>query len=229
MMRLLGKLFLWSLPVTAGLGISIAGAQPAPITADVPLQVARPPIPLEARPRVVPAPEWAVWRAFHDSLEFYNRQGPERVQSLLVARAGLTDSEVESFQEAGQLYLATLSRIDTEVRSYVNSRFPTPTDAPALVDLPKPSRPFPVPAGRFAQTDVPSLSPYEVLLAEGYVALVERQKEQALIVHRTLLKNWMGPARLAQLEQWIGAEVAPSVKSVAAGQRLSGAPAHAER
>jgi len=228
-MRLPCKFLLRSLSVTAGLGISIAGAQPAPSTADVPLKIARPPIPLEVRPRVVPAPEWGVWRAFHDSLEFYNRQGPERVQALLGARAGLTDSEVESFLETGQLYMATLSRIDTDARIYVNSRFRSPTGAPALVDLPKPSRPFPVPAGRFTETDAPSLSPYEVLLAEGYVALVERQKEEALIVHRTLLKNWMGAERLAQLEEWVRSEVAPSVKSVAAGQRLSGAPAHAER
>jgi hypothetical protein len=148
---------------------------------------------------------------------------------LLVARAGLVDSEVESFLEAGQLYLASLAQIDAEARAYMNSRFRVPTAGPALVNLPRPTRPFPVPAGRFIETDAPSLSPYEVLVAEGYVGLVERRKEEALMAHRTLLKQWMGVARLTQVEQWVRSEVAPSVKSVAAGQRLSGAPAYVER
>jgi hypothetical protein len=80
-MRLLCNVFLRSLLGAAGLGVSIACAQPAPSDSEIVITIAKPPIALEARPRVVPAPEWAVWRAFQDSLEFYGRQDQETVRT----------------------------------------------------------------------------------------------------------------------------------------------------
>lgn len=45
--------------------------------------------PLHAQSESTPPPKWLVWRAFHDSLEFYEQESPEAVTQLLKDRIAL--------------------------------------------------------------------------------------------------------------------------------------------
>jgi hypothetical protein len=184
------------------------------------------PMPLDpAGPKVAPAPEWSVWRAFYSSLEFYGRRSPHDVEALLAERAALTSAETAAVLEAGLEYLQQLSVIDDAARAEVRSRFQL-SDAPPmpLARVQRPAQLRQAPEGLRPKDAQGGLSTYEVLVAEGFVARVQEQKQEILRAHKERLAGTIHPAKLASIEHWINRDIAPSVKVVTQATLLSAPP-----
>jgi len=172
--------------------------------------------------QLMPAPDWAVWRAFHDSLEFYRRGSPSQVDSLFAARARLEPPEAEAVMTAGRAYLQELAAIEEVARAQIQHRLGS-NGAPAL---PLASEPAPALASGFRPPERKAVSPDLVrennaaasrlaaLASEGFFARVEQQQEHALAAHRQRVAKAIGFDRLLALDEWIQAEVAPNVKTV---------------
>lgn len=164
--------------------------------------------------QLVPAPDWAVWRTFYDSLEFYRRASPSQVESLFAMRARLVPSEAEAVIAAGQAYVQELAAIEDGARAQIQHRLGS-SGAPAL---PPASRVRPT-ERKAAPPDVrrennAAASRLAALASEGFFARIERQQERALAAHRQRVAEVIGFDRLIALDEWIRSEVAPSVKTV---------------
>jgi hypothetical protein len=172
-----------------------------------------------ARPELTAGAEWLVWRTFHRSLEFYGRDFADDVTKLLAGRAGLTRSESAELLVAGKDYLDHLSRIDAEARQEIEVRFP-----PNIVDrrfVPTVPTERPPPAARHVPPaalmrkgggEAPEL--YRKLVAEGFVARVEQQRQEALRAHLERLERAVGGKKVAGLRDWMSVDVAPNVKTL---------------
>jgi hypothetical protein len=154
-----------------------------------------------------------VWRTFHDSLDFYSRSSAPQVRSLLTERASFTPAEAELVIAAGREYLQRLDAIDAAARNEILARFPPPKPQFSIEEVPRPTAMIP-PADRIPRTVGRGQLLYEALLADGLIARVERQREEAFRQHKETLARTVGVAKLANLEQWLRADIAPSVKTL---------------
>jgi len=174
---------------------------------------------LSSQSQVVPAPDWAVWRVFHDSLEFYSRESPSQVDEVFAARAGLTKSEVEVVMAAGRAYLQELAAVEQVARAQIEQRLESSrTSALSMPTAVRPSERSPVSEALRSSTSQmgPDLS---ALAQEGFFTRVEQQQKQVLAAHRQRITKAIGVDRLRKIDEWIQMEVAPSVKTVRREQR----------
>jgi hypothetical protein len=196
----------------------------------------QPPLP-HGNPDAVnaPPPEWLVWRAFHDSLEFYARNAPEDVRDLLIQRGTLTGLEAQAVMGAGRDYLEKLSTIDDEARAEIQRRYQSdrPSEVPVRNSDPsKPSREtvpvplnvMPVPSNLLSGRTASGRDLRDVLAANGFIALVEQQRSAAVQVHLVRLRGIVSSQKMTDLEEWLRKDVAPGVAVVTSATPTSPPP-----
>lgn len=182
---------------------------------------ARPPIASEAAPTDVAVPEWMVWRAFYESLRFYQQQSPRLVAELLAEGAGLTAAEGAAVTSAGQQFLDGLARIDDEARKAIAARF-QPRDrrfSPAEVAGSRSrggAATPPPPSVADTATLIPDRTPdgrsvVETLAAEGIVTEIRDRQTAEFRAHWEALARTIGLAKLVALERLITTRVSPNV------------------
>jgi hypothetical protein len=166
------------------------------------------------------APDWLVWRVFHDSLGFYDRQSPDIVEDLLNLRVGFTETERSSFMVAGHAYLRQLAAIDEQARAELAVRYDASVAPPGFhpsaakaAELVRPG--IQQAAPRLVAGHAPDgRSIQEESQPGGIVPRVMAQREAAFRLHHDALLRSFGADRLTKLEEWIAAEVAPRVAAV---------------
>jgi hypothetical protein len=167
---------------------------------------------------IASAPDWLVWRAFHDSLRFYHRRSPDLVLDFIEqAGLGKGKDEADAFFVAGQDYLQELSRIDDEARAEIRTRYQrnaAPRFAPPDASLMSGSYEGvpPLPAILIAANTEDGRKLHDVLLADGFVAEVERRRQAAFRAHIEHLSRTIGATKLASIDERVRADVAPRVK-----------------
>jgi hypothetical protein len=175
----------------------------------------QPSLPLGSRNAgLVQAPDWVVWREFYDSIEYYNRTAPSRVQELFAERAGLTSSESAAVLDAGYDYVQRLSLIDGDARTEVKSRFQAKDVAPLPPGLVQRRADAQLPPDPMSRRTADGKDLREAVVADGLVARVEQRRAATLQAHREYLARTIGLQKLAALDRWIATDVAPNVKTV---------------
>jgi hypothetical protein len=212
--------------IAVTVGLIIAAADLAPPTSAQPTAPPPPAAPL-TEPVVAssPAPEWFVWRAFHDSLAFYARQAPDDVADLLKHRMAFDEAQQARFMTAGHNYVQRIEAIDKQARASMFSRYAQqliPQGIP--LSAAKPESLMRADAGGQVRPllsgTAPDLSSNNGrdgqsvrawLEANGFIAEVEAQKRVALGEHLDGLGQSFGTEALSKLEAWIAVDVAPNV------------------
>ena len=167
------------------------------------------------------APDWLVWRAFHSSLEFYEAQSQGASGRILHYRLSLTDEQSAALANAGQSYLAELSRIEAQTKAAITSRYQsngvvTPsTLGTSYKGVPGAAEPGVMAAPRKDGRDL-----YDVLVADGVVASLETQRQEALRAHLAELRKELGGDVVAEIQDWLREDVAPNVAVVTQAQRV---------
>lgn len=170
-----------------------------------------------------PAPAWAVWAAFHRSLQHQARQSAVLPASLLQSRAGIAEGSTLRIMSLGEDYLRTLQRLQDERRRLgglapvavpqgdlrahltppVERRAPTEADL-ALQAMRTPLR-LPRSEAGGGQADVPQQR-------EDPVAAFDASARSALAEHQQQLVGLIGARDYAALEHWIASEFGEQVR-----------------
>lgn len=182
-----------------------------------------PPLPV-GDARKEPAPPWLVWKVFYNSLEFYERQSPTAVTSLLTERAALSDTEIDFVRAAGRQYLQQLASLDNaaieEVRAKYQPNQPSIVmrSSPNASSSPRaPSQPAGLPA---RLPDGRRLA--DAVQADGSVQRLMRNREQAAQAHLQTLSRRLDSKKLAAIQALVDSEVAPKVHVVTSGRLVAG-------
>ena len=160
----------------------------------------------------VPVPDWMAWRAFHDRMEYYQREVPAVVPGLLTAEVGLSATDANIVLTAGYAYLDELELIDAQARSEISNRF-MPRDLPPLISPSGGSNRIPdVPPSEL----VPAYAPdgrlvRDVLAEEGFFDRLEQRRNSAFRTHWESLAESIGLYSLLWLERYIEDDVAPNI------------------
>lgn len=159
-----------------------------------------------------PVPDWLVWRAFHESMQFYSKQSPDAVKRVLTQKAGLTPEQADAVLQAGPGYLQEMDRVDAAAQIEVQQRYRSAArHAPSAAAIPRPAfRNGAVPPARLPVEGSGNLR--QAIEQDGVVARVNRQKADTLAAHRSALSAILGADGLAELESWLKTSVAPGVK-----------------
>jgi len=170
-------------------------------------------------------PDWLVWRAFHSSLEFYEAQSQGASGRIVHHLVSLTDGQSSALADAGRSYLADLSRIDAQTKAAITSRYQSdgivspPTFGESKQRAPRSGDPGLMMTARKDGRDM-----YDVLVADGIVASLEAQRQEALRAHLAGLRNELGGALLAKIQNWLRENVAPNVAVVTHAERVPAPP-----
>lgn len=167
-------------------------------------------------PSTEAAPEWAVWRAFYGSLDYYGQQSALAVQELLLERSGLTATEAGVVQGAGREYLSELALIDQQARTDISARFARRSDSPSEAARPE------IPAEVVARGLIPARAAdgrlvYDILAEEGFIENIEEQRRAAFRKHWNTLARTIGLGKLISLERFIETDVAANVRVATRG------------
>ena len=183
-----------------------------------PRELRIPPLPL-GTPKAEPPPDWMVWRSFHDSVQFYQRESPAMVHGLLNS-VGLSAAEANVVLTAGFAYLEELELIGAQFRADVSRRFTTAEHRRVLASIGWPiDQPDPIPAL------TPDGRPIkEALAAEGSLARLEEMRNSAFRAHWESLAESIGLYKLIRVELYIEKEVAPNVHVATRAKLVSPAP-----
>jgi hypothetical protein len=166
-----------------------------------------------------------VWRAFHGSLEFYEGQSQGASNRILHQRVSLTDEQSAALADAGHSYLAELSRIDAQTKTAIMSRYQSDgiVSPPALGEskqrLSRAGEP-----GLMMTTRKDGRDLYDVLVADGVVASLEAQRQEALRAHLAVLQKELGGDVLAKVQELLREDVAPNVAIVTHAERVPAPP-----
>src|SRR5262250_1488177 len=68
-------------------------------------------------------PNWLAWRAFYESLKFYQKRSPEQVTEVLDRQFGVVGAQPARLLSAGQSFLAELDSIDDYAKTEVAKRY----------------------------------------------------------------------------------------------------------
>ncbi len=215
----------WLVPLCAAavaLVVLSAQAQPPPeLPRDLPdpQELALSPLPL-GTPKAVSAPDWMLWRAFHRRLEFYQRESPNKMHTMLAEHGGLAGSEAYVVDTAGSVYLDELALIEDQAREEISSRFtlderlhgPFLASMRSRFELARPDMiPARTPDGRLVK---------EVLAAEGFFARLEERRKSVFRAHWESLAASIGLFKLVGLERFIEKDVTPSVRVATRAKRV---------
>ena len=209
----------WQATVALALGLLAHGqaAAQSAVAGQVGVSVDRGPV------ATALAPDWLVWRVFHDSLDFYDQQSPAVVLDLLKERLDLSEAERSEFMTIGYSYLRQLDRIDEEARAEIVARYKTDT-TPAILppSVARPEEVLRAGAGQIARTFVVGQTPdghsiRDLLVTDGLVARIEARRQATLRLHLDTVRRAFGSDRLSKIETWVLSEVAPNVVFIPTG------------
>ena len=214
-------------------GLLLALVVPSLTTAQPPGNVSAlspvPPAPPGPETSGATPPSWLVWRAFHDSVEFYSRRSPIAAAGLFAERAGLTTSEAQSVVTAGRDYLEQLTMIDEKARAEIRARYEFSLRPPQPVG-PSQRQPVLTPRAPPNRASLPAhlmpgqLSDGRTLRdaaeADGVIRSVQQQRAAALDAHLERIAQLIGVEKLEQLGQWLQADVAINVSVVTNANRV---------
>jgi hypothetical protein len=159
-------------------------------------------------------PDWMVWRAFQESLRFYARQSSAALNDMLAQRFGLTATERTALLSAGESFLTTIDRIDSEARAELQARYRPRAPRNPARRLPE----FP-PGVVFRQ---PGKTVRDLAIESGLYTKVEQKKEALLTAHFQMLERAVTQRKLALMSEWVRTNVRPSIKTAERG--ISGPP-----
>jgi hypothetical protein len=160
-------------------------------------------------------PAWVAWRAFHDSLTFYNKRSATEVNKMLNAQFGLTSAQAAAFLNAGQTYVADIQRIDADTRTEVMRRY-----THVLAGNRPPS------SGARTPPTGPEKSILQRAIEDGLYAQMEAKNQAALDSHLKTLKGALTAAQIVRIGNFVQTVVAPkiSVDTSGAGNAKPGLP-----
>jgi len=142
-------------------------------------------------------PTWLAWREFHASLSAFQQRSID-INKLLQSKFGLTDTQVSAVVSAGQSFLASIQRIDTDAKAEALRRYP---------DLISP---------RISHRPIRRSSTSSTLrdraIKDGLYAEVEGKKEVALAKHLQSLALTLGPQKLDVVRNWVQTSISPNVQ-----------------
>lgn len=206
-------------PILAGIGFSvtapIAAAQAnAPLSAE---HATPPPLPIgPAQSSAQPASDWAVWRAFHESLKHYGKGSSDQVRELLTLNIGIDAALTDRFLALGDEYLQELDRLQAQARSDIARRYPAEDGIPqeALRKLQRPAhrRVLNAPAPELIVQAPPGQFMQDRLAADGLDKTFEDRNRNALAGHQQRVMQLLGTSGFAATDRWIREHVAGSVK-----------------
>lgn len=153
------------------------------------------------------APDWLAWKAFHQSLAFYQSRSNDKVSRMLAVRFGVKGGDETTLLQAGQSYVKTIDSIDADARADVRARW----GAKRIPKLPNAAN------GR-----APAMSNPPIVLERGKTLVqmaresgmydrVEAQKNAALVAYLQDIRQALGPATSARLAKWVQSSVAPQI------------------
>jgi hypothetical protein len=144
---------------------------------------------------------WKAWRVFHESLRFYAHQSSAALNDMLAQRFGLTATERTALLSAGESFVTTIARTESEARAELAARYRPPAPRNPARRVPE----FP-PEAIFRQ---PGKTVREMAIESGVYAKFEQRKEALLAAHIRQLEWAIAPPKLALIGEWVQANVRP--------------------
>jgi hypothetical protein len=154
-------------------------------------------------------PNWLAWKAFYESLKFYQKRSPEQVNEVLDQQFGVVGAQAARLLGAGQSFLAELDSIDDYAKMEVARRYKY---------VPSKSGPFD------GVRLLPQKSILERAIEDGLYAEVELKKATALANHIKALGPAFDAATLQRIDKYVTSSIASHIKRVVDPTSVTGNP-----